>query len=81
MPNDPDSRSPILNSVLASGDWAASRPPSRPRTSNWTVIPSATPRPQSRTAVSQTGGPETVLCGELELPFALLGFVRSSRRR
>jgi purine nucleoside phosphorylase len=26
-------------------------------------------------AVSQTGGPETVLCGELELPFALLGFV------
>jgi purine nucleoside phosphorylase len=27
------------------------------------------------TAVSQTGGPETVLCGELELPFALLGFV------
>jgi len=27
------------------------------------------------TAVSQTGGPETVLCGELELPFALTGFV------
>ncbi len=27
------------------------------------------------TAVSQTGGPETVLCGELELPFALLGYV------
>jgi purine nucleoside phosphorylase len=26
------------------------------------------------TAVSQTAGPETVLCGELELPFALLGF-------
>lgn len=26
-------------------------------------------------AVSQTGGPETVLCGELELPFALLGYV------
>jgi purine nucleoside phosphorylase len=26
------------------------------------------------TAVSQTGGPETVLCGELELPFALIGF-------
>jgi purine nucleoside phosphorylase len=26
-------------------------------------------------AVSQTGGPETVLCGELELPFALIGFV------
>jgi purine nucleoside phosphorylase len=26
-------------------------------------------------AVSQTAGPETVLCGELELPFALLGFV------
>jgi purine nucleoside phosphorylase len=26
-------------------------------------------------AVSQTGGPETVLCGELELPCALLGFV------
>jgi purine nucleoside phosphorylase len=26
------------------------------------------------TAVSQTGGPETVLCGELELPYALLGF-------
>lgn len=25
-------------------------------------------------AVSQTGGPETVLCGELELPFALMGF-------
>jgi 5'-methylthioadenosine phosphorylase len=27
------------------------------------------------TAVSQTGGPEAVLCGELELPFALIGFV------
>lgn len=27
------------------------------------------------TAVSQTAGPETVLAGELELPFALLGFV------
>jgi purine nucleoside phosphorylase len=27
------------------------------------------------TAVSQTGGPETVLCGELELPFGLVGFV------
>jgi 5'-methylthioadenosine phosphorylase len=26
-------------------------------------------------AVSQTAGPETVLCGELELPFALTGFV------
>jgi len=26
------------------------------------------------TAVSQTAGPETVLCGELELPFALMGF-------
>lgn len=26
-------------------------------------------------AVSQTGGPETVLCGELGLPFALAGFV------
>ncbi|HET9720312.1 MAG TPA: MTAP family purine nucleoside phosphorylase [Solirubrobacteraceae bacterium] len=26
-------------------------------------------------AVSQTGGPETVLCGELGLPFALIGFV------
>jgi 5'-methylthioadenosine phosphorylase len=27
------------------------------------------------TAVSQTGGPETVLFGELELPYALMGFV------
>lgn len=27
------------------------------------------------TAVSQTGGPETVLTGELELPYALIGFV------
>lgn len=27
------------------------------------------------TAVSQTGGPETVLCGELELPYALIGFM------
>jgi len=27
------------------------------------------------TAVSQTGGPEAVLCGELELPYGLLGFV------
>ena len=27
------------------------------------------------TAVSQTGGPETTLCGELELPYALIGFV------
>ncbi|MGI8429498.1 MAG: MTAP family purine nucleoside phosphorylase [Solirubrobacteraceae bacterium] len=26
-------------------------------------------------AVSQTGGPEAILCGELELPFALIGFV------
>lgn len=26
-------------------------------------------------AVSQTGGPETVLCGELGLPFALIGFI------
>ncbi len=26
-------------------------------------------------AVSQTGGPETVLCGEAELPYALIGFV------
>jgi 5'-methylthioadenosine phosphorylase len=26
------------------------------------------------TAVSQTGGPEVVLCGELELPYALIGF-------
>lgn len=26
-------------------------------------------------AISQTAGPETVLCGELELPFALIGFV------
>ena len=25
--------------------------------------------------MSQTAGPETVLCGELELPFALIGFV------
>jgi purine nucleoside phosphorylase len=27
------------------------------------------------TAVSQTAGPETVLCGELELPYALMGFI------
>jgi len=26
------------------------------------------------THVSQTGGPETVLCGEAELPYALLGY-------
>jgi purine nucleoside phosphorylase len=26
-------------------------------------------------AVSQTAGPEVVLCGELELPFGLVGFV------
>lgn len=26
-------------------------------------------------AVSQTAGPETVLCGESELPYALLGYV------
>ncbi|PZS10885.1 MAG: phosphorylase [Solirubrobacterales bacterium] len=26
-------------------------------------------------AVSQTGGPEAVLCGELELPFSLIGYV------
>ena len=25
--------------------------------------------------MSQTAGPETVLCGELELPYALLGFL------
>ncbi len=27
------------------------------------------------TAISQTSGPEAVLCGELELPYALLGYV------
>jgi purine nucleoside phosphorylase len=27
------------------------------------------------TAVSQTAGPEAVLCGEAELPYALLGYV------
>ena len=27
------------------------------------------------TAVSQTAGPETALCGEADLPYALLGFV------
>jgi len=27
------------------------------------------------TAVSQTGGPETVLCGELGLPYALIGYI------
>lgn len=27
------------------------------------------------TAISQTGGPETVLCGEAQLPFALVGYV------
>lgn len=27
------------------------------------------------TAISQTGGPETVLCGEAELPYALVGYV------
>jgi purine nucleoside phosphorylase len=27
------------------------------------------------TAVSQTAGPETVLCGELELPYGLIGYV------
>jgi len=26
------------------------------------------------TAVSQTAGPETVLCGEAKLPYALLGY-------
>jgi purine nucleoside phosphorylase len=26
-------------------------------------------------AVSQTAGPETVLCGEAELPYALIGFL------
>jgi 5'-methylthioadenosine phosphorylase len=26
------------------------------------------------TAVSQTAGPETVLCGEAELPYALVGY-------
>src|SRR4029079_586167 len=30
------------------------------------------------TAVSQTAGPETVLCGEAELPYALLGFLTDS---
>jgi purine nucleoside phosphorylase len=32
-------------------------------------------------AVSQTGGPETVLSGELELPFALLGFITDYANR
>ena len=30
--------------------------------------------PAGVTAVSQTAGPETVLCGEAELPYALLGY-------
>ena len=33
------------------------------------------------TAVSQTAGPETVLCGEAELPYALLGFLDRLRQR
>ena len=35
------------------------------------------PRARGRgvTAVSQTAGPETVLCGEAELPYALLGYL------
>lgn len=33
------------------------------------------------TAVSQTAGPETVLCGELELPFGLIGFVTDYANR
>ena len=32
-------------------------------------------RPCGVTAVSQTAGAETVLCGEAELPYALLGYV------
>src|SRR6266568_7958790 len=47
MPNDPDNRSAILNSVFASGIRAESRPPIKARTSGWTVSPSATPLPQS----------------------------------
>src|SRR4029078_10024881 len=30
------------------------------------------------TAVSQTAGPETVLCGELELPYGLSGYAAAS---
>ena len=33
------------------------------------------------TAVSQTAGPETVLCGEAELPYALLGYLDRLRQR
>ena len=33
------------------------------------------------TAVSQTGGPETVLCGEAELPYALMGYASPRRPR
>ena len=43
------------------------------------VVPAISARKTTGTAnasaVSQTAGPETVLCGELELPFGLIGFV------
>ena len=58
MPNEPDSRSAMLNSVLASGIALAGRaglPSSSAMTSGWTVRPRAAPRPQSSAVVTQSG--------------------------
>ena len=51
--------------ATATSTARASTPPPR----------SARSRRAGVTAVSQTAGPETVLCGEAELPYALLGFL------
>ena len=62
------------------------RPRRRPRFNTRTEI--AQLAAAGVTAVSQTAGPETVLCGEAELPYALMGFatdyangVKDGRRR
>src|SRR5215468_5719300 len=55
MPNDPDSRSAILNNVLASGIRLGPTPARKAITSGWMVSPRASPRPQSSPVVTQTG--------------------------
>ena len=72
---------PALRAALLAGARAAGHPSATAApTATWTARAS-TPAARSRscrppgvTAVSQTAGPETVLCGEAELPYALVGY-------
>ena len=76
-PFSPDIRSALRAAAVAAGheprDHGVYGHVDGPRFN--TPVEVAELRNSGVTAVSQTGGPETVLCGELELPFALVGFV------